>query len=96
MSDETANTDRRNQVDDIAEALVYLREGLCSDIECDAVLRRFDGGIVPELDTLSDDSLPRIRHLLGLIRRLEALAGRPKDDAPSWLDALIDDEGGAL
>jgi len=42
------------------------------------------------------DGCPTDLSALRPIQRDEALAGRPKDDAPSWLDALIDDEGGAL
>jgi len=70
--------------------LPLLRADAAVAIESEAVPR--EGG--PDLASIGEDGAAWIGPLLHAIREAERLVGRPRDDAPAWLDAVID--GGAL
>lgn len=73
----------------LREALVELRAEAQALILSGARLERRDDTLVPRLETVTNAACEVVDPLLDLLRRAEAMAGRPPGGAP-WLDHLLD------
>jgi hypothetical protein len=73
----------------LREALVKLRAEAQGLILTEARLERREGGFVPRPETVDADACALVDPLLDLLRRAEAMVGRPPGGAP-WLDDLLD------
>lgn len=71
-------------------ALICLRDQLVIEVEAVAV---FPDG-VPDMNHVEPEDMARLKGLAEVIRAAEAIVGRPLDDCPAWLNALLD--GGPL
>lgn len=73
----------------LREALDELRAEAQSLILVEARLERRDDTLAPRLDTVDRAACDVVDLLLDLLRRAEAVVGRPPGGAP-WLDDLLD------
>jgi hypothetical protein len=73
----------------LREALVELRAEAQGLILTEARLERREGGFVPRPETVDADACALVDPLLDLLRRAEAMVGRPPGGTP-WLDDLLD------
>ncbi|PWE32755.1 hypothetical protein DDZ14_08390 [Maritimibacter sp. 55A14] len=91
--------DFRSRAEQLSEALrvavTQLRDVLRSDIECGCVAESgtwVGGHAAPRAHSLDADagSADAVAIMIDAIRAGERLAGRPDDDAPAWLNDVLD------
>jgi len=70
----------------LGDCLVQLRQVLCAELQIAAP----QPGDLLELALIDPEAWARISPLLATVRRAQLLVGRPSDDAPDWLDFIIE------
>ena len=77
----------------LREAASELRAEVQTLVLCSSLLERKGDRWTPKPDTMRRSDLEEIQPLLGLIRRIEAVAGRPADSVV-WMDQLLESRTG--
>lgn len=76
----------------LLRALPFIREHVCSMVECASQLHIVRAGdlelIQPLPDSIPAEDLPEIEEALALIRDIEAVTGR-RFAGPEWFDLMV-------